>query len=309
MTIPDMSLLAALDVLLTEKSVTGAANQLSLSTSAMSRTLARLRLITGDQLLVRAGRKMVLTPYAESIKERTRHTVLEAINILQPNIQPEDLPTLERTFSIRANDGFIEIFASKIIAHIAKHAPKVRLRFMPKQQKSSKALREGKVDLEIGVVKNMGPEIRIKALFYDHFVSIVRKGHPLDQCKKVTAQQYCQFSHIIASRRGDFSGPVDEELKAQGVSRHIAATVPNFPAALEIARHSDLIALVPASFLLNESINSNKSHLWAFELPVHTDEIAISMMWHPRLQEDTSHIWFREQIEKVCQEAMEKHRC
>ncbi|CAG9297439.1 LysR family transcriptional regulator [Celerinatantimonas diazotrophica] len=306
MKIPDMNLLAALDVLLVEKSVARAASQLSLSTSAMSRTLARLRLITGDQLLVRAGRNMVLTPYAESIKERTRHTVFEARNILQPNIQPLDLSALEQTFTIRANDGFIETFASKLITHMAKHAPKVRLRFLPKQQKSPEALREGKVDLEIGVLKNMGPEIRIKALFYDHFVSVVRKGHPLDQCKTVTIEQYCQFSHIIASRRGDFSGPVDDELKAQGIMRHIAATVPSFPAALEVAKNSDLIALVPASFLLNESFHSDHASLWVFELPVQTHDITISMMWHPRLQLDSAHIWLREQVATVCHEAMEK---
>lgn len=156
MTTPDMNLLTALNALLAEKGIAGAAQQLGLSTSAMSRTLARLRSITGDQLLVRAGRKMVLTPYAESIQERTRHTMLEALDILQPNILPLDLPTLERTFTIRANEGFIEAFAPKLIAHFAKQAPKVRLRFMPKQQKSPEALREGKVDLEIGVLKNMG---------------------------------------------------------------------------------------------------------------------------------------------------------
>ncbi|ASA58305.1 LysR family transcriptional regulator [Vibrio gazogenes] len=306
MTMPDMNLLAALDVLLAEQSVAGAANQLSLSPSAMSRTLARLRFITGDQLLVRAGRKMVLTPYAESIRERTRQTVFEALNILQPNIQAVDLPTLERTFTIRANDGFIETFAAKLITHMTQHAPQVRLRFMPKQQKSPEALREGKIDLEIGVLKNMGPEIRIKALFYDHFVGVVRKGHPLNQCKQVTIQQYCQFSHIIASRRGDFSGPVDEALKAQGVARHIAATVPSFPAALEVARNSDLIALVPASFLINESLSAGESGLWVFELPVQTNDITISMMWHPRLQLDSAHIWLREQVDKVCQGAMEK---
>lgn len=304
MTIPDMNLLTALDVLLAEKSVAGAAHQLGLSASAMSRTLTRLRLITGDPLLVRAGRKMVLTPYAESIQERTRLAVRDVLDILQPNIQPLDLTSLERTFTIRANEGFVETFAPTLINHFAKQAPRVRLRFMPKQQKSPEALREGKVDLEIGVIKNMGPEIRVKTLFYDRFVSVVRKGHPLDQCKVVSTQEYCQFSHIIASRSGDFSGPVDEELKAQYVTRHIAATVPSFPAALEVARNSDLIALVPASFLLNEPLNSDSSSLWAFELPVRTKDITISMMWHPRLQLDSAHIWLREQVDKVCQDAL-----
>jgi DNA-binding transcriptional LysR family regulator len=43
----------------------------------MSRTLGRLRETTGDPLLVRAGRNMVLTPYAEGIRERTQNAVLK----------------------------------------------------------------------------------------------------------------------------------------------------------------------------------------------------------------------------------------
>jgi DNA-binding transcriptional LysR family regulator len=51
----DLNLLTALDALLAEGSVVGAARRLRLSSSAMSRTLARLREATGDPLLVRAG--------------------------------------------------------------------------------------------------------------------------------------------------------------------------------------------------------------------------------------------------------------
>lgn len=65
---PDFNLLVALDVLLAEASVAGAARRLSLSTSAMSRTLSRLREVTGDPILVRAGRHMVLTPWAEATR-------------------------------------------------------------------------------------------------------------------------------------------------------------------------------------------------------------------------------------------------
>ncbi|MCL7707425.1 LysR family transcriptional regulator, partial [Enterobacter kobei] len=61
MTDPDFNLLVALDVLLAEASVAGAGRRLSQSTSAMSRALSRLREVTGDPILVRAGRQMVLT--------------------------------------------------------------------------------------------------------------------------------------------------------------------------------------------------------------------------------------------------------
>lgn len=84
---PDFNLLIALDILLSEASVAGAARRLNLSTSAMSRTLSRLRDVTGDPILVRAGRNMVLTPWAEATRDRARRAVHEARAVLQPQLK------------------------------------------------------------------------------------------------------------------------------------------------------------------------------------------------------------------------------
>ena len=107
MTEPDLNLLMALDVLLADGSVAGAARRLGLSASAMSRTLTRLREVTGDPLLVRAGRQMVLTPHAEALRLRTTNAVHEARALLRPSMTEPDFATLQRTFTIRANDGFV----------------------------------------------------------------------------------------------------------------------------------------------------------------------------------------------------------
>src|SRR6201996_9154345 len=96
----DLNLLTALDALLAEGSVAGAARRLGLSASAMSRTLSRLRAATGDQLLVRAGRELVLTPYAEQLRERVRETASQAQAVLRPAATGPDLSRLERTFTI-----------------------------------------------------------------------------------------------------------------------------------------------------------------------------------------------------------------
>src|SRR5580700_3312697 len=98
---PDLNLLIALEVLLADGSVAAAARRLGLSASAMSRTLMRLRVATGDPLLVRAGRNMVLTPYAEEIRERTRKAVHEARAVLRPSKPEVDVATLRRTCTIR----------------------------------------------------------------------------------------------------------------------------------------------------------------------------------------------------------------
>ncbi|MCU5773707.1 LysR family transcriptional regulator [Erwiniaceae bacterium BAC15a-03b] len=303
MTEPDLNLLIALDVLLAEGSVAGAARRLNLSASAMSRTLSRLRAVTNDPILVRAGRNMVLTPYAEQIRERTQNTVFAARAILRPAASELNIATLQRTFTIRANDGFVEAFGAALIAAAANEAPLVRLRFAPKSEKSSRHLREGLVDLEVGVLSDMGPEIRLQALFRDRFVAVVRKDHPLAREAKVSASQYVSYGHVVASRHETLNGPVDEALAEIGLERNIAAAVPSFPAALAVAQASDLVALVPASFLNHQRIvEGAAATLRAFELPVKTSGITISQMWHPRSEVDAAHRWLRQLVLSVCRQ-------
>lgn len=131
---PDFNLLVALDVLLSEASVAGAARRLNLSTSAMSRTLSRLRDVTGDPILVRAGRNMVLTPWAEATRDRARRAVHDARAVLQPSTETFSAQNLARLFTIRANDGFVVAFGPALIAAVADAAPDVCIRFAPKPE-------------------------------------------------------------------------------------------------------------------------------------------------------------------------------
>ncbi|WP_034912629.1 LysR family transcriptional regulator [Erwinia sp. 9145] len=298
MAAPDFNLLMALDNLLAEESVAGAARRLGLSASAMSRTLARLRAVTGDPLLVRAGRVMVLTPYAQAIRERTRQAVSEAQAILRPAFSEISLPTLERTFTLRTNDGFVEAFGAQLIAAAADVAPQVRLCFTPKPEKSAKPLRDGTVDLEIGVLGETGPEIRLQGLFRDRFIGVVRKGHPL--IKNVTPEGFAAAAHVVASRRGIASGPVDEALAKRGLERKVSAVVASFQAALAVAISSDLVAQVPASFIMHQP--DRHAALEAFELPVSVGGFTVSQMWHPRSESDAAHRWLRQLINEVCRQ-------
>lgn len=295
----DLNLLIALDALLAEGSVVGAARRLGLSASAMSRTLSRLRAATGDALLIRAGRQMVLTPHAQAIREQARQTALTAEALLRPSRSCLTLATLNQAFTLRTNDGFVEAVGPALIAAAAQEAPAVRLNFVPRLEKHTRPLREGRVDLEIGVCEEMGPEIRIQALFRDHFVGVVRENHPLARGTAITPESYTRFSHVVASRRGQAAGPVDKALAASGFTRHIAAVVPGFPAALAMARASDLVALVPASLMGNQPAG-----LWAFPLPVDTDCITVSQMWHPRSEQEPAHRWLRSLVLRVCRQLM-----
>ncbi|WP_433693142.1 LysR family transcriptional regulator [Herbaspirillum seropedicae] len=303
MTGTDLNLLIALDALIAEASVAGAARRLGLSASAMSRTLTRLREATGDPLLVRAGRQMVLTPCAEALRERVRNVVHEARSVLRPSVPELDLSRLERDFSIRANDGFIEALGAQLIEAVTAEAPLVRLRFVPKVERGPVPLREGSADLEIGVASEMGPEVRLQTLFRDRFVGAVRTGHPLAALRRVSAERYCAFDHVSASPRGVAAGPLDEALAARGLVRRVVAVVPSFPGALAVVRTSDLVTMVPGSFLTRagaERKDGSAAGIHVFELPLPLEPIIVSLMWHPRVELDPAHRWLRDKVRAVC---------
>lgn len=291
---PDLNLLATLDVLLAEGSVARAAQRLRLSPSAMSRSLARLRKVMGDPLLVRAGRGLVPTPRALELRARVTQLVQDGEAVLRP-AETLNLKQLVRTFTLRSSDGFVETFGPDLIARVAKEAPGVRLRFVPKLDRESALLRDAAVDLETGVVGKMtGPEVRTQALFRDRWIGVVRKKHALSR-GKITPSRFAAGKHILVSRRGLESGPIDEALKRAGLEREIVAIVGGFSAALALARATDLIAAVP-----EHHTESLRSGVHSFPIPIATPEVPVSLLWHPRLDADVAHRWLRGCVRDVC---------
>jgi DNA-binding transcriptional LysR family regulator len=280
--------------------VTGAARKLGLSASAMSRTLTRLRSATGDPLLVRAGRGLVPTPRAIEIRDRVHSLVRDVRTILAPQDDDVDVGQIDRTFTIRAGEGFVEMFSALLVTAIASAAPRVCLRFAPKPDKNAEPLREGQIDLEVGVAGASAPEVRTRLIFRDRFVGAARTGHPLLK-GAITPERYAACRHVVASRRGAFRGPVDAALAELGLSRETMVVVPGFSDALRIARQSDLIALVPGFCF--QGADLSLEGISPFQLPVVTPEIAVLAMWHPRMDADPAHKWLRETVIVTCRNA------
>lgn len=294
MTRPDLNLLVTLDVVLSEGSVTRAARRLGLSPSAMSRALARLRDVTGDPLLVRAGRGLVPTPRALELRDRVGHVVQEAESVLQP-AERLDLARLARTFTLRTSEGFVENFGARLVVAAVAQAPGVRLRFVQKLDKDSTSLRDGSVDLETGVIESStSPELRTRTLFKDRFVGVVRAGHALRR-GKVTSARYFAGQHISVARRGVERGPLDSDLKPSGREREVIAIVDGFASALALANDSDLITTVP-----ERHTGKLRDGMHTFVLPFATSAFTVSMLWHPRLHADSAHRWLRGLVVESC---------
>jgi len=294
MSTPDLNLLVTLDVLLAEGGVARAARRLRLSPSAMSRALARLRETMGDPLLVRAGRGLVPTPRAIELRELVSQLVQDGKAVLRPT-ETLNLKQLDRTFTLRTSEGFVENFGPELIARVGEEAPGARLCFVQKPDKESTALRDGIVDLETGVVgKTTAQELRVQTLFRDRFIGVVRMGHPFSQ-GEISPSRFAAGRHIGVSRRGLAEGPIDEALKPLGLEREIVTIVGGFSTALALARASDLIASVP-----ERHTGNLRAGMHSFRLPVTTPEITVSLLWHPRLDADPAHRWLRGHVREVC---------
>lgn len=301
----DLNLLTALDALLTERSVTGAARRLNLSVSAMSRTLTRLRAATGDRLLLQAGRTLVLTPHAEQLRQRIPALAREAEAALSPPEHRFDVATLGQNFTLRVGEGFIDLLGAALMDRIHRAAPRVQLRFTLKPDWDVQPLREGTVDLEIGTVRTSAPEMRMRLLFRDRYVGVCRIDHPLLVEAGISLERWTACSHVVTSRTGEADNPVDATLEARGLQRRVLVVVPAYTSAMQLVRHSDMLAVIPRSCLGNAFTPDHgaTNGLQSFELPVPTPTFNVSAIWHPRLDQDPAHRWLRAEVLEVCRTA------
>ncbi|WP_405010218.1 LysR family transcriptional regulator [Kitasatospora sp. NBC_01539] len=283
----DLNLLAALDVLVEESSVSGAAARLHLSEPAMSRTLGRIRRALGDPVLVRAGRGMVPTPHALAIHAEVR-AVVERARGLFTAAGRVDLRTLDRTFTVLAHEAFAAAHGAALFARTAAEAPGVRLRFLGESHLDAPSLRDGVADLEVGVIDTTAPEVHVEPLHEDTMLGVVRPGHPLLD-GPVTPAAFAAARHVGVSRRGRLTGPIDAALAELGLARTTVGTLASYPAALFVLRSTDLVGLVPArSRGLADGLG-----LVTFEIPLDLPALRFGLAWHPRHDADPAHAWLR----------------
>lgn len=202
---------------------------------------------------------------------------------------------------------------------IHRAAPGVQLRFAPKPDWNAQPLRERAIDLEIGIVKTSAPEVRTRLLFRDRYVGVCRIGHPLLNDGGISVERWAEHGHVMTSRTGEAESPIDVALKPPDLRRQVRMVVPSYPSAMRLASHSDLLAVVPHSCLGNSFMPdyAAANGLQWFELPVAAPAFNVSAIWHPRLDHDPAHRWFRSEVLQVCVEAYprrssadsQRHRC
>ena len=286
----DLNLLAALDALLEEGSVAGAAERLHVTAPAMSRSLGRIRRTTGDQILVRTGRTMTPTPYAIAVREQVHELLQQVRGVLAPS-RELDLATLDRTFTLRWHDSLVASAGPALLAAVREQAPGVRLRFIAESSTDTPGLRRGEVDLEANANHPTAPDVHAEKVTETRHVVVVRHGHPLTRVKTLTPARYAAAEHITVSRRGRLDNPLDEVLAQLGLTRRVVASAPTEAAAFAFVRASDLLVTAPESTAHPAAVDFG---LVLLPLPLELPPAAVHLSWHQRYDTDRAHTWLRD---------------
>lgn len=294
----DLNLLTALDALLSTGSVTAAAARMHLSTPAMSHTLARIRESFGDPILVRAGRKLVPTPRALALAEPVRALLAQAQALRAP-ADAESLAAVRRRFVVRAPEGIAVVFGASLSHALEVEMPLAALQFLPETHADPGALREGRIDLDVGSFRGADPETETLVLSEQTLVGAARAGHPLLKGLKktpMTAERYAAARHVGVTLRQGEPSPVDTALAELGLQRQLALLVPSTFSALIAASRTELVASVSERPARGMAASLG---LAVFELPVAVQSEPLRMAWHPRHRADPAHQWLRECIRRL----------
>jgi DNA-binding transcriptional LysR family regulator len=291
----DLNLMHALDALLDTASVTAAAERLNLSPPAMSHTLARIREALGDPILVRAGRRLTPTPRAIEMREPVRRLLAQAQALMRSG-DPQALALVQREFIVRAPDGIATVHGAGLLARLRQTMPLATLRFVPESDSDAMALRDGRIDLDIGIVHDRGPEIRTALLYEQHAVGVAREGHPLLSAR-VTARRLAVQPHVGIGLRARHPDALDRALAELGCTRTIALTVPSAYGALMAVARSQMVCCAPE--LLARTVGPSLG-LTVFKLPVVLPPEQVVQAWHPRFDADSAHQSLRAGVAALC---------
>ena len=290
----DLHLLRAFDALMEERSVTRAAERLSLTQPAVSGILNRLRDVFADPLFVRTQRGITPTLRAQQLASPVKQILAEVDRLLLP---PSFDPTQARfTVTLAATDYAMRAVVVPFTQALMRQAPGIAVSVRPLDEAHLlDNMERGLVDLALVTPQTAPPDLHAKTLFDERYVGVLRTGHPAGQAGSLSLDAFCSLQHgIVSLQGGGFWGATDEALAQQGKARHVAVSVPSFVMLLDLVRCSDIAALVPRRLL------TDTQGLQPFEPPLPVPGFTKVMAWHARTHHDVGHQWVREIMARAC---------
>ncbi len=294
----DFNLLKALNALLEERSVTRAAEKLSLTQPAVSAMLTRLRDYFGDPLFVRGQRGMVPTSRASELAGPVSQIISGIAALSQP--AAFDQSTARFDYTIAATDYALKAMVLPLMSELKKQAPGIRLAVIPVDpQQLSGQFERGEVDLALIQADVTPQELHSRSLFQERYVCMMRADHPAASGSILSLDDFCQLEHVIVSPNGFTSDIVDQLLEEKGLQRLTGMAVNSYVVLPEVLRISDMIAVVPYR------LTCAYDFLIRLTPPVDIPGFSMSMSWHERTHRDPAHQWIRTLLLNITQPAMQ----
>ncbi|MGM7668550.1 LysR family transcriptional regulator [Microbacterium sp. A93] len=291
----DFNMLHPLHVLLEERSVTRAASRLHLSQPATSATLSRLRRHYDDELLVRSGRTMQLTPFARDLLP----AVVHAMSQLKPVIdrkQSFDPLHSERRFVIASTDYMTAILAGPLFETFAREAPGTSVDFAPQPSRDGTLGAFASLDLIVGPV-GFGIPGNSSELFTDDFVLIASRDNEVLACAHPSLEDLEALPHAVAYLNDPDHDDVHDLLRRAGIENNISARLFGLATLPLLVAGTQMVAFVPRMLAAKAS---RTLALSVFELPADMSiPMAERVYWHPRNDEDPAIEWLRGALKRT----------
>ncbi|MBD8547881.1 LysR family transcriptional regulator [Sphingomonas sp. CFBP 8760] len=295
----DLNLLATLAVLLQTKSVTGTARRLGLSQPTVSRSLAELRRILDDPLLIRTSAGMQRTSRADDMVEPVQRWLASTSALLNPPC-PEPA-RLDRCFRIACTDYGVLTVIAPALASITAAAPQVTIDIVPFSADMTQRLASGEIDLIVSGLKPDHTVVHSRSLFVDSYSCVMRADHPLAKAETpLLLDAFFAWPHIGIVVSDLAVDGVEVRLGARSAERRVTARLPYFHAAPALIAESDMIMTLPT----RAATRFAKSYgLATRPAPVEIDSLDYRLLWHERSARDQSTTWFADMLARHCASA------
>jgi LysR family nod box-dependent transcriptional activator len=293
----DLNLLVVLDALLTEKSITRAAERIHLSQSATSGALARLRDYFGDELLVQIGHKMVPTPRAEGLVEAVRNMLIQAEEIINksPVFTPE---TSTRRFRLMMSDYVAAVLMPSALSRIQQSARGITIELLSNAESSVEALERGEIDFLIAPQQYISQNHPAEDLFEDGYLCVAWAGNQ-EIGDSLSLDQYFALGHV-AARFGKQRTPAVDEwfFERFGHTRRIEVVAMTFSLLPELVVGTSRIATMPETLA---RLHANYLPLKLLPPPIQIPRLREQIQWHRYRDVDTALTWLRKLLREVAQ--------
>ena len=300
----DLNLLRVFDAVMTERNVTRAADRLAMSQPAASNALRRLRDAVGDELFVPVPTGVAPTRHAEALWPAVRGALAGLRDALEP---PRfDARRDERCFTLAMADATAAVAVPSLMGIFDAAGSRAGLRVVPLATRDPRALlAQGGADLALGFFPGLAQAVAAEGdaattlhedLWTCEYVGVMRRGHPLAAAETLALDAYLSARHVRVSFTGRVGDYVDDALARIDRKRHVVLTVNQFHSAACMVRQSDLLTVLPRSFI---PATGFADALTCKPLPLDLAAIEVSMAWHLRHDDDAAQRWLRARIEEA----------